>query len=160
MLSTEAPVAALPCILLVEDNPHDAELMQLAFAPYASQLSVHWAQNTVRALDYLAKRGPFRSVQTPQLILLDLHLPVFSGHNLLQQLADDVRWRAIPVVVLSGSNKVDDIDRSYVDGAMLYVMKPGDWGRWSDLATSFARLVGVAPTEIKPPTGRIQRDPT
>jgi CheY-like chemotaxis protein len=146
-----------PLILVVEDNPHDVELLKLALSDYGERIAYQWAENTVSALNYLGKRGRFQNAATPDLILLDLKLPIYSGHDLLRDIAQDDRWRTIPVIVLSSSHRDEDIERSYREGAMLYVIKPGHWDRWTDLATSFAKLVGLAPDEVKPPTGRITK---
>ena len=146
-----------PLILVVEDNPHDVELLKLELSDYGERIKYHWADNTVGARNYLGKRGRFQDAMTPDLILLDLKLPIYSGHDLLRDIAQDDLWRSIPVIVLSSSHREEDIERSYREGAMLYVVKPGHWDRWTDLATSFAKLVGLAPDEVKPPTGRITK---
>jgi chemotaxis family two-component system response regulator Rcp1 len=153
--ATSIPVDQVPHILFVEDNPQDVELLELAFAPYQKRIDYRYVPNTISALDFLAKRGRYSSAPTPDLILLDLSLPILSGHLLLQEIAQDGNWKKIPVIVLSSSNRSEDIDRAYHQGAMLYVVKPSHWDRWSDLAASFAALVGLSPDAFKPSSERI-----
>ena len=150
-----------PHILFVEDNVRDVQLLATAFEPYRGRIDFQSVENTISAMDFLAKRGRFASAPTPDLILLDLNLPVMSGHELLRAIDSDETWRRIPVIVLSGSNRQQDIEESYRLGAMLYVVKPNHWDRYVDLATSFARLAGVPPEATRPPSGRIaERKPS
>jgi chemotaxis family two-component system response regulator Rcp1 len=129
-------------ILLVEDNLQEVELLKLAFAPYVDWLNFCWVPNVITAVDFLAKRREFVSAPTPDLILIDLHLPILSGFTLLHILSQDRVLNRIRAIILSGSQSMDDVQQCYQEGASLYVVKPRDWDHWTDLATSFARLCG------------------
>jgi len=147
----------LPHILFVDDNQLDVHLMQMAFEPYRERLSFSSVPNMITALDYLARRGRFTGAIVPDLILLDLNLPVQNGLVLLQEIEADPVWKRIPVIVLSSSSRQTDIEEAYRMGAMLYVVKPNHWDRYIDLASSFARLAGMPAHETRIPSGRIPR---
>jgi CheY-like chemotaxis protein len=153
-MNTTATIASTTNILFVEDNPQDVQLLETAFEPYRGRLDFRSVPNVISALDFLAKRGRYTAMPTPDLILLDLNLPVASGHRLLGDIENDPAWKQIPVIVLSSSNRKEDIELAYRLGAMLYVVKPSHWDRYTDLASSFARLAGVPPTQTRPPSGR------
>ena len=114
-------------ILLVEDNPDDAALTELALrGGLPAQLEV--AHNAQEAVDYLF--GDTNPV--PRLVLLDLGLPDTRGFEVLRRIREDERTRLIPVVVLTSSMSPDDVAESYRLGANSYVRKPVDFDRFSD----------------------------
>lgn len=114
-------------LLLVEDDPADAELTTLALRKHNLLTSIEIARDGAEALDFLFCRGRFqqRSFDNPpQLVLLDLKLPRVSGHSVLRTLKSDGRTRPIPVVILSSSNLDTDIAQCYALGANSYIQKP------------------------------------
>ena len=121
-------------ILLVEDNPNDAELTQRAFRK--SELGVRMAivRDGAEALEYLFSKRP-----RPKVVLLDLKLPKIDGIEVLRRIRNDDRTRAIPVVVLTSSQEERDIAECYKLGANSYVVKPVEFDRFyrtvSDLGT-------------------------
>ena len=112
-------------ILLVEDNPGDAELTQRALraGEFSNQLTI--ASSGADALAHL-RRFPGEAISRTQLILLDLNLPDMSGFDLLASLRADSRLRRIPVVVMTSSLSEADVVRSYEMQASGYVVKPFD----------------------------------
>jgi CheY-like chemotaxis protein len=114
-------------ILFVEDNPQDA-----AMALEALKNITNWVQlvrDGKAALDFLFCEGEFASrqpSQRPQLILLDLGLPKVDGLEVLRRVKSDPRTAAIPVVVLTGSDRDRDIQTSKRLGAAAYIVKPLD----------------------------------
>jgi CheY-like chemotaxis protein len=114
-------------ILLVEDNPTDAELTIEALK--AANLANHlvWVKDGAEALDFLFGRGDYAGHSqnaVPKVILLDLRLPKVSGIEVLQQLKADEQKRKIPVVVLTSSKEERDIMESYEHGVNSFVSKP------------------------------------
>jgi len=116
-------------ILLVEDDPADAELTVLSLRQEGLANHIEIARDGAEALDILFCRGAFanRSVNDrPRLILLDLKLPRVSGHDVLRAIKADERTRLIPVVVLTSSNHEKDLADCYQYGVNSYIQKPVD----------------------------------
>lgn len=109
-------------ILLVEDNIEDATFTQkiLRFNNLSKDLVV--AASGQEAMDALEKLD--REGRCPDLILLDINLPDISGIDLLTRIKEDARFRNVPVVILTGSNEDEDIQKSYDLGASSYLVKP------------------------------------
>ena len=125
-------------VLLVEDNPDDAELALHAFkqARFANRIKV--AADGEDALDYLFGRGQYAnrlSEARPQIILLDLNLPKVSGLEVLRQIKADKRTTKLHVVVLTGSDNSCDIAECRRLGAESYIVKP----------VNIERLIAVTP---------------
>lgn len=113
-------------ILLVEDNPADAEITLEAFRR-SSNHRVHVARDGEEAMDFLLRRGRFArtgSAPRPDLILLDLNLPKKSGYEVLAELRANAEMRHVPVIILSTSDREEDIIRCYRTGANNYLTKP------------------------------------
>ena len=114
-------------ILLVEDNPSDAELTLHALQKSNLANKIHLARDGEEALDFLFCRGQFSDRQfqeAPHLILLDLKLPKIDGLQVLEEVKRDIRTRAIPVIVLTTSKEEGDMVSSYRFGANSYIQKP------------------------------------
>lgn len=111
-------------VLLVDDNPGDADLTKETLE--ASKLHLHIAVVTdgIEALAYLRRQAPFEDARLPDLILLDLNLPRLGGREVLAEIKGDQVLRGIPVVVLSSSDAEQDVLKSYQLGASCYVTKP------------------------------------
>jgi CheY-like chemotaxis protein len=114
-------------VLLVEDDPGDVLMTREAFAEHkvGNRLSV--VSDGVEALAYLRNEEPYPDAVRPDLILLDLNLPRRDGKQVLQEIKDDESLRQIPVVVLTTSQRDEDILRSYQLHANAYVTKPVDF---------------------------------
>jgi len=110
-------------LLLVEDNPDDLELARLAFArgPFAGTV-VDVARDGAEALEYLFAPEP----EPPQVVLLDIKLPLVDGIDVLRRLKADPHTRPIPVVMLTSSAQDRDLHACYELGANSYIVKPVD----------------------------------
>ena len=111
-------------ILLVEDNPSDALLMEEALLEGRLRSNLSIVRNGDEALDFLYRRGPFRASPRPDLIMLDLNLPKRDGREVLKEVKSDQDLRSIPVVVITTSRSEEDITKSYNLHANCYVTKP------------------------------------
>src|SRR4051812_13424650 len=116
-------------ILYVEDNPGDVQLVRAAFAPHV-EAHLHVVDNGVQAFEFLAHRGRWFDAPRPDLVLLDLSLPVISGYEVLREIEHDPLWHEVPVVVLTSSARPQDIDESYRCGAVRHLHKPSLWDRY------------------------------
>ena len=111
-------------ILLVEDNPGDAELTleTLRESKLLNHMSV--VDDGVEAMAYLRREGRYLDAVRPDLILLDLNLPKKDGREVLAEIKTDERLRRIPVVVLTTSSAEQDILKTYDLHANCYITKP------------------------------------
>jgi CheY-like chemotaxis protein len=113
-------------ILLVEDNPADAELTMDALKESGLVNKVQWAKDGAEALDILFGHGDASAAECHRLrlILLDLRLPRVDGIDVLRAVRADARTRRLPVVVLTSSREECDLVRAYDLGANSYLVKP------------------------------------
>ena len=140
-------------ILLVEDNPEDAELTQRALQKQGLANRLVWVRNGALALDFLFARGAYagrKLEDSPKLVLLDLSLPKVSGLEVLQQVKADARTRKVPIVVLSSSTQDKDILRTYDLGVNSYVSKPVQFEEFARVVAQLGLywlLINKAPHE-------------
>ena len=114
-------------ILLVEDNPRDAELTIRALKKKNLANNLHHVEDGVEALDYLFARGKYseRDINdAPKVVLLDLKLPRINGLEVLKAIKSDERTQSIPVVIVTSSVEDPDVNTAYQLGANSYVLKP------------------------------------
>ena len=121
-------------ILLVEDNPSDAELTIRALKKSNLANKLLHLKDGSEALDFLFAEGEFsqRQVeQTPRVILLDLKMPKINGIEVLQRIKTDPRTKKIPVVMLTSSKEDPDIKACYELGVNSYVVKPVEFEKFA-----------------------------
>lgn len=114
-------------ILLVEDNPTDAELTMRALKRKNLANRLVWVKDGEEALDFIYARGQFADrnpEDLPRLILLDLRMPKVDGLEVLKEIKAHEKTRKIPVVVLTSSQEDQDVVESYKLGVNSYVSKP------------------------------------
>ena len=123
-------------ILLVEDNPLDAELTIRALKKGGLANKLLWLKDGEQALDYVFRRGSYadRDDILPRLVLLDLKMPRVDGIEVLKAIKGEERTRRIPVVIMTSSQEEKDVAQSYELGVNSYVVKPVDFGAFADIA--------------------------
>lgn len=119
-------------ILLVEDNPDDAELTKLALARHGLEGRVVHVSDGMQALDYLYRRDGFvdRRGGNPILVLLDLKMPLLDGIGVLREIKGSDQLCNIPVVVLTSSTEPSDLQRAYDAGTNAYIAKPTEFAQF------------------------------
>lgn len=118
-------------ILVIEDDPADQELLQLAIERNdvsAELISCFTGRSALETLE----AGPL-----PDLVLLDLHLPDMDGISVLKEIKQHEVWAPLPVIILSGSSDRDDVERGYAHHAAAYLQKPGTQQGWQKLVRTF-----------------------
>jgi chemotaxis family two-component system response regulator Rcp1 len=113
-------------ILLVEDNPGDADLTRASLAASKLRIELTVVVTGTEALEFMHKRGRFASASRPDLILLDLNLPGIDGRAVLGDIKRDGDLKRIPVCILTSSVAETDVFQGYNLGANCYVVKPID----------------------------------
>jgi CheY-like chemotaxis protein len=111
-------------ILVVEDNDDDVVLIQEAFAEgtMANRLAI--VRDGDEAMAYLRKQGAYAAAPLPRMVLLDINMPKKNGFEVLAEIKADTRLRPLPVVMLTVSDREEDIVRSFDQGACSYIRKP------------------------------------
>ena len=128
----------IPEVLVIDDNPSDLQLLGEAFAECGVPAHLHHATTGEQALERLGKEGRFADTADIDLILLDLNMPRLDGRELLARLnGDGLLQRAIPIVVLTSSNREADIAYCSRLGAISYFVKPNKWEEYVAMVKSF-----------------------
>ena len=142
-------------ILLVEDDPRDVELTLAALEEHHLANKVAVVRDGEKALDYLYRRGEFktRAGGNPILVLLDLKMPKVNGLEVLKIIKADEQLKIIPVVVLTSSRETPDVVGCYQHGVNAYVVKPVDFAEFMKAVKQFG-IFWVAVNEPPPHTGR------
>jgi len=120
-------------VLLVEDNPADADLTREGFAMGELPVDLSVAATGAEAIDYVHKRGRHQRASTPDLILLDLNMPGVDGRAVLKEIKQNSGLRQIPVSILTSSTANKDVIQSYALGANCYVVKPLDFKSFQEI---------------------------
>jgi CheY-like chemotaxis protein len=113
-------------ILLVEDNPEDAEMTMRALRKRNLANHLHWVKDGEEALEYLFCTGRYTArepVRPPRLVLLDIKMPKVDGIEVLRRIKDS-DLKTVPVVVMTSSNEERDVVDSYRLGVNSYIVKP------------------------------------
>lgn len=111
-------------ILLIEDNEGDILLTLEAFEETKLETRVSVVRNGQEALDFLRNQGAYSDAQKPDLILLDINIPIFSGHEVLEEIKKDEILKKIPVIMLTTSSNQKDIEKAYSNYCNSYIQKP------------------------------------
>jgi CheY-like chemotaxis protein len=141
-------------ILLVEDNPADAELALHALRKSKIVNHILHLHDGAEALDFMFCRGAYAgrsAAMRPSMILLDLKLPKVDGLQVLQELKSNPRTRAIPVILLTSSQEEQDMATGYQRGVNSYIQKPVSFAEFQEVVhkLGFYWLV----VNRKPPAG-------
>uniref|UniRef100_I2PX50 Response regulator with CheY-like receiver domain and winged-helix DNA-binding domain n=1 Tax=Desulfovibrio sp. U5L TaxID=596152 RepID=I2PX50_9BACT len=111
-------------ILLMEDDAGDAEIIREVLEEATFSVAIDHVPDGEQGLLFLRREGGYADVDRPDLILLDLNMPLMDGREVLVELKRDRGLRTIPVLILSTSDAPRDIETSYALGANCYLRKP------------------------------------
>ena len=140
-------------VLLVEDNPTDAELCIRALRKHNLANHLVWLKDGQEALDFLFGEGTYAGHginHRPKVVLLDLRLPKVDGLQVLRRVKADARTKTLPIVVLTSSKEDRDIAESYQLGVNSYISKPVGFEEFSGVVE---RLGFYWLLVNRPPTG-------
>ncbi len=119
-------MAAIPEILIAEDNPADVRLIQEALRQLDPPPNIHVARDGEEAIQFLSHSEPFATAPRPNLIFLDYHLPKTDPRTVLSFIKKSPHLRNVAVIVLTTSNTLELIREAYALGANCYLSKPSD----------------------------------
>ena len=117
-------------ILLVEDNDDDVCLTREGMTEAGISAQLHHVANGSECMNYLRRQGRYSDRKRPDLVLLDLNMPVMDGREVLAELRRDEALSVIPVVMLTTSSAHEDIEAAYRLAANAYVIKPTSFGEF------------------------------
>ena len=120
-------------VLLVEDNDDDVVLTRLAFERAGPPVRLHTVGDGAQCLRFLRRAPPWQQAPKPDLILLDINMPVMDGRATLAAIGSDEALRSIPVVVLTTSAREEDVADMYRLRCAGYIVKPVDIERFFEV---------------------------
>ncbi|MCW5316039.1 response regulator [Nostoc sp. KVJ3] len=123
-------------VLLVEDNPGDAQLTRIALEDSKISIHLNVVEDGVEAMAFLRKEGIYVNVAHPDIVLLDFNLPRKDGREVLAEIKADEKLKRIPVVVLTTSQAEEDILKAYNLSANCYITKPVDFDQFVKIVKS------------------------
>lgn len=136
-MSDELKDARLAEILLVEDNEDDVLLTREGLKRSKVAVHLHHVENGAECMAYLRKQGDYANATTPDVILLDLNMPVMNGYEVLEQISLDEQLRHLPVVILTTSSNEKDILKMYRLRCSSYIVKPVDFLQFQRVINEF-----------------------
>lgn len=128
-------MSAVPVILLVEDDFEHLRLTRYIFRTRNVPGEIHVVRDGEEALDFLLRRGAYADPSAsprPHLIMLDLNIPRVNGRDVLRWIKADTALQDIPVIVLSSSDRDEDIRFATESGAVAYISKATGFERLSE----------------------------
>jgi CheY-like chemotaxis protein len=141
-------------VLLVEDDPGHAELIRKNLRRGSSAIEVTHVDDGQKALDYLFQQGLERNEHPlPDVVILDLNIPVLDGYQVLQAMKQDERMRTIPVTILTTTDTPHEIQRCYELGCNLYVFKPVQYERFTETMQRLGMFLVIIKTPAKDSRG-------
>ncbi|MEZ6047397.1 MAG: response regulator [Planctomycetaceae bacterium] len=114
-------------VLLVEDNENDVILTRRGFEAARLAVNMHHVRNGLECLKFLRKEGEYQNAPTPDLILLDLNMPIMDGREVLAEIVADKVLCQFPVVILTTSAEEQDLLETYRLRCSSYIVKPVDF---------------------------------
>jgi CheY-like chemotaxis protein len=123
-------------VLLVEDNPGDAQLTRIALEDSKISIHLNVVEDGVEAMTFLRKQEKYMAAAHPDLVLLDLNLPRKDGREVLAEIKADQTLKRIPVVILTTSQSDEDVLKAYNLYANCYITKPVDFDQFVKIIRS------------------------
>jgi len=136
-MSEELKNARFAEILLVEDNEDDVLLTREGLKRSKVAVNLHHVENGAQCMAYLRRESEYANVPTPDVILLDLNMPVMNGYEVLEQIANDAKLNHLPVVILTTSADEQDILKMYRLRCSSYIVKPVDFIQFQRVINEF-----------------------
>ena len=124
-------------ILLVEDNEDDIVIIQEVFADMKLATIINTVRDGEEALAYLQRKGKYKVARLPDIVLLDINMPKMNGYEVLERMKKDTRWQSLPVIMLTMSEREEDVVRAYANGACSFIHKSVDLDQFRERLKQF-----------------------
>lgn len=129
-------------ILLAEDNEDDVVIIKDVFKNSKLINIVNVVPDGVEALAYLRQKGIYKNSDQPDILLMDINMPRKNGLEVLEEIKRDPKLRSLPVVIMTSSERGEDVFRSYDQGACAYIVKPITNQSFMEIAKTFSLYWG------------------
>ena len=126
-------------ILLVDDNPDDIMIAKKAFQKCQIRNKVYVTHDGEEAIQFLRKEGNYKDVLTSALVILDLNMPKVDGFEVLKTIKSDDELKSIPIIVLTSSERDEDIERAYKLGCNSFIVKPASFKNFVEAVMEIKR---------------------
>jgi len=136
-------------VLLVEDDPADAFMVEEALGGWHVATKLHVASDGEQAAAFLRRLDPYTDAPRPAFVLLDLNMPRKNGFEFLDDIKRDEHLSVIPVVVFTSSSDPEHVLRSYASHANAYVVKPTDFADYERTVRSIEHF--YTQVSVRPP---------
>lgn len=127
-------------ILLIEDNPGDIRLVVESMKESKKPNNLSMVKDGVEAMTYLHREGVYANAVRPDIILLDLNLPMKNGKEVLAEIKKDPDLKRIPVIVFTASSAERDVINSYDLHANCYITKPVSLDKFTEVVRSIEKF--------------------
>jgi CheY-like chemotaxis protein len=136
-------MSVVPTILYAEDDENDVFFVKRAFGKLQfDRMDV--VENGRDAMEYLRRTGDAAAARPlPAVMLLDLNLPFYGGHEVLTWIRERREFESLPVIIFTSSAQLTDIERAYREGATAYVVKPSAAPVMVDFARHILRAIAT-----------------
>ena len=126
-------------ILLVDDSDDDTIIIKEAFSESSRLEIIKTVEDGSQAMRFLRKEGAYHDALSPEIVLLDINMPVKNGFETLQEIKKDPNLKHLPIIMLTTSKREEDILRSYEYGANSYILKPVELSEFFETVKNFEK---------------------
>ena len=137
-MMVNAPAVTPAEILLVDDDENYVYLTQRAFEQAKLSANLHHVDNGKKCLQFLRRQPPYSTAPVPDIVLLDIDMPVMDGRHVLAEIVKDEALKHLAVVVLSSRDEHAEILRMYRLRCSSYICKPAEFDQYMDMIRKFA----------------------
>ena len=135
-------------VLLVEDNPADVVFLREAFQASGLKATLHVVDNGQDALDFLRRQGAHTQAPRPDVMVLDLNLPIKTGGEVMDEMIAEPHLASLPVVILSTSTSESYLCDRYPGGKCLYFTKTDEFGKLCQIVRKISEHARAPRTEV------------
>lgn len=139
-------------VLIIEDNQGDIDITRDVFEETETKCNLNFVYTGEEALEFLRRKGEYPNAPTPDIILLDLNLPGYSGREIIEKIKNDDAFKKIPVIVMTSSESQRDVYDAYSLHANCYIVKPIEMNEYVKIIKaieSFWFLTAVLPGDTE-----------